>query len=108
MGIGEGGIQVDDGGSGVDEEDATDFGSGTEQVGRGLVEIEGDEGAKEFFGALLASGGERDAGRFGAQRPVFIVSDEESYSLSGSSDGRGQGAGIGGGDGRGGCRLAHV
>ena len=57
MGVGEGGVEVDDGDSGVDQEDSADVGAGAEDVRRGFVEVDGEDGAEEFFGALLASGG---------------------------------------------------
>ncbi len=85
--VGEGGVQVDDGDSGIDQKDAADVGAGAEHVGRGLVEIEGEQGAQKFFGALLASGGQRNQGRLGAQAAIVIVRDVEGDALGRSGDG---------------------
>jgi len=54
MAVGERGIDVDDGESGIDEIDAANVRAGRKWVRRRLVEIEGDKGTEDFFGALLA------------------------------------------------------
>ncbi len=93
--VGKGGVQVDDGDSGIDQKDAADVGAGAENVGRGLVEIEREQGAQKFFGALLASGRQRNQSRLGAQAAIVIVRDVKGDALGGSGDRRGERAGVG-------------
>ena len=43
--VGKSGVQVNDGFAGIDQEHASHFGSGADQVGRRLIQIERDQGA---------------------------------------------------------------
>ena len=76
MCIGEGGVEVDDGDSGIDEKNAAHIGAGTEHVGRRLVEIGRQQSAHKLFRALLASGGHGNLGRFGAEYAFIVVRDK--------------------------------
>ena len=44
--VGEGGVEIDDCDAGVDQENAADVGAGGKSVGRGFVEIDGEQGAE--------------------------------------------------------------
>lgn len=75
--VGEGGVEVDDGDSRIDKEDASDFGARSQRVRRGLVEIQREQGAEQFLGTLLPSGGQGDLSGLRTQGAIFIMGDEE-------------------------------
>ena len=106
--VGKGSVNVDDGEARIDEVDAANVGSRWKRVRRSLVEIEGDEGAKQFFGALLANRGHRDLSGLRAEDADVVVSDEESNPFGGSGDGCDDGARVDGGDGSGGSASPHA
>ncbi len=55
MAVGESGISIDDGKIRWYEIDIADFGASRQRVRRGVIEVHVDQGAKQFFGALLTS-----------------------------------------------------
>jgi hypothetical protein len=90
VGVGKGGVQVDDGYAGIHQKDAADIGAGTQDVGRRLVEIQREQGSEKFLGALLPAGGQRNLGGLGPQAAIVIVRNVERDSLGRTGDRRRQ------------------
>jgi len=72
----ESGVDVDDGEAGVDEVDTADVGAGWEWVRRRFDQIESDEGAKHFFGALLTDRGHGNLRRLGSEYSDVVIGNK--------------------------------